>query len=328
MRALEYGFCALEKVWDNRDGMLSVRKWNEAEQWRVKILVNDNGDFRGFRYYTPWGAPVDIPPEKAFVWAYNSEYGNLYGTPYTASIYSLWIAKETIMLDVLRFYEKWGGLNVVIKYPPRPVLDDDGNVVKDENQDTAEEIGQTLRSNSIITMPNEVDANGNPIWQIEEYLSSTKDKGADYREFLTYLDKRILNVIDKAHKNGANTGILSEANEIRISKTLVKSGYRDVFDFIVANKIKFKGESVEEFCLDIHRNKDKYLKQIMDEYKLNPEETAYIGDNENDEPCFEMVGYPVVAFMAGEDFKEKCSKKYGAFIPEGGKDLHDFLCRG
>jgi len=143
-----------------------------------------------------------------------------------------------------------------------------------------------------------------------------------------YLDKRILNVIDKAHKNGANTGILSEANEIRISKTLVKSGYRDVFDFIVANKIKFKGESVEEFCLDIHRNKDKYLKQIMDEYKLNPEETAYIGDNENDEPCFEMVGYPVVAFMAGEDFKEKCSKKYGAFIPEGGKDLHDFLCRG
>ena len=192
LRALEYGFCALEKVWDAHDGLLSIRKWNEAEQWRVKILVNSDGDFRGFRYYTQWGAPINIPPEKAFVWAYNSEYGNLYGTPYTASIYSLWIAKETIMLDVLRFYEKWGGLNVVVKYPPRPVLDDEGNVVKDENQDTAEEIGQTLRSNSIITMPNEVDANGNPIWQIEEYLSSTKDKGADYREFLTYLDKRIL----------------------------------------------------------------------------------------------------------------------------------------
>ena len=42
---------------------------------------------------------------------------------------------------------------------------------------------------------------------------------------------------------------------------------------------------------------------------------AYIGDSEDDEGCFEMVGYPVVALLAPDDFKVKCAQKYRAFVP-------------
>jgi hydroxymethylpyrimidine pyrophosphatase-like HAD family hydrolase len=52
---------------------------------------------------------------------------------------------------------------------------------------------------------------------------------------------------------------------------------------------------------------------------------AYIGDSEDDEGCFEIVGYPVVAFLAPSDFKDKCARKYGAFVPDSEKDLADYL---
>ena len=52
---------------------------------------------------------------------------------------------------------------------------------------------------------------------------------------------------------------------------------------------------------------------------------AYIGDSEDDEGCFEMVGYPVVAFFAPGEFKDKCSRKYGAFVPDSESSLRNHL---
>jgi len=52
---------------------------------------------------------------------------------------------------------------------------------------------------------------------------------------------------------------------------------------------------------------------------------VYLGDSEDDEGCFEIVRYPVVAFLAAEDLKERYARKYKAFVPENERDLANYL---
>jgi len=38
-----------------------------------------------------------------------------------------------------------------------------------------------------------------------------------------------------------------------------------------------------------------------------------------------MVGYPVVAFLAAEELKERYAQKYKAFVPQDEKDLANYF---
>jgi hydroxymethylpyrimidine pyrophosphatase-like HAD family hydrolase len=52
---------------------------------------------------------------------------------------------------------------------------------------------------------------------------------------------------------------------------------------------------------------------------------AYLGDSEDDEGCFEIVGHPVAAFLAPDELKQRFALKYKAFVPKDEKDLADYL---
>jgi phosphoglycolate phosphatase-like HAD superfamily hydrolase len=151
------------------------------------------------------------------------------------------------------------------------------------------------------------------------------ERYANNAETQSRLDLRLLRLIKDSHKAGKTTGILSAGYRYGIERVLTVAGYRHCFDFCEADEFRGENGRVIEFGLNIYRNKPKLLLRLLAEWHLEASRVAYIGDSEDDEGCFEMVGYPVVAFLAPSEFKDKCARKYEAFVPNSEKDLADYL---
>ena len=105
------------------------------------------------------------------------------------------------------------------------------------------------------------------------------------------------------------------------------AGYAECFDFIEADKLKAnRGEAIG-FGLDIYKKKPQFLLKLLKDRNMDASKVAYLGDSEDDEGCFEIVGYPVIAFLASDELKQKFALKYKAFVPKDEKDLADYLKR-
>jgi phosphoglycolate phosphatase-like HAD superfamily hydrolase len=141
------------------------------------------------------------------------------------------------------------------------------------------------------------------------------------------LDLRLLRLIKESHEAGKTTGILSAGYRYGIERVLTVAGYRQHFDFCEADGFRTEKGRVIEFGLSIYRNKPKLLNRLLAERHLQAAQVAYIGDSEDDEGCFEIVGYPVVAFFAPDEFKDRCAQKYKAFVPGSESSLRDYLMR-
>jgi phosphoserine phosphatase len=141
------------------------------------------------------------------------------------------------------------------------------------------------------------------------------------------LDCRILNVLRKYHDMKKGCGILSAGYAYGIDCILKASGFRDSFDFLLADEIVQMQGRARELMLKIYRNKGRYLQDLLESREIDPGQTAYIGDTQDDEDCFKLVRYPVVSFFAPDDFKRHCFETHSAFIPESEEDLLAFFER-
>jgi len=158
-------------------------------------------------------------------------------------------------------------------------------------------------------------------------VQASFDRYAKSGETQSRLDLRLLRIIKECHEAGKTTGILSAGYRYGIEKVLTVAGYRQCFDFCEADEFRTEKGKVIEFGLSIYRNKPRLLRELLAEQHLRAAQVAYIGDSEDDEGCFEMVGCPLVAFFAPDEFKDRCSRKYGAFVPDSDNSLRDHLLR-
>jgi phosphoserine phosphatase len=138
------------------------------------------------------------------------------------------------------------------------------------------------------------------------------------------LEGRILRPIEEIHRRGKKTGILSVGYDYGIARILSAGGYREVFDFIEANGLETNGSRVSKLSFRI--GKSSWLTELLSRLSVSPEKTIYIGDANPDEPCFEVVGYPIVSFLATNAFKQHCAHKFGEqCVPETEADLRKYL---
>jgi len=145
------------------------------------------------------------------------------------------------------------------------------------------------------------------------------------RQTQARLEYRVLGPIRKCHQIGKITGIFSAGYRYGIERILAFAGYTECFDFIEADKLKVnRGEAIG-FGLDIYKRKPELLRRLLKDKNMDASKVAYLGDSEDDEGCFETVGYPVVAFLAKDELKQKFAQKYKAFVPKDEKELADFL---
>jgi phosphoglycolate phosphatase-like HAD superfamily hydrolase len=151
------------------------------------------------------------------------------------------------------------------------------------------------------------------------------EKYARKRQTQAKLEHRVLRPIQELHQAGKATGIFSAGYGYGIEKILAVAGYAECFDFIEADKLKAnRGEAIG-FGLDIYKKKPQFLLKLLQEKNIDASKVAYLGDSEDDEGCFEIVGYPVVAFLAPDELKQRFALKYKAFVPKDEKDLADYL---
>jgi len=150
-------------------------------------------------------------------------------------------------------------------------------------------------------------------------------KYATTQEVKERLDYELLELLRNYHNDGKICGILSAGYGYGIDQILEAAGYRELFDFLVGDRLIENGGKAERFLLDIYGNKSTVLKKLLSEKRIDPQKTAYIGDTEDDEDCFRIVGYPIVPFFAPDDFKARSKEAHDAFVPETKDDLAEFF---
>ena len=142
------------------------------------------------------------------------------------------------------------------------------------------------------------------------------------------LDHRLFQAVRQFRLSGKTAGILSAGYLDGIEKILTVSGCRQHFDFCEADRLIQSGGKAIEFELAIYRSKPEHLVRVLGEHDLDLRRTAYVGDSEDDDGCFQIVGHPVVAFLAPDDVKERCARDYNAFVPRDERDLTRYLTLG
>ena len=157
------------------------------------------------------------------------------------------------------------------------------------------------------------------------FIHRSVSRYATRRETQYKLDRRILRPIHSFHQAGKATGILSSGYGYGIDRILSVAGFRRCFDFRIANSFKQEGGRAIEFLLKIYKNKHQFLLEALSRRNLGGDRTVYIGNSEDDEGCFAIVRYPIVAFLASDEFKERCASRYKAFVPEDERDLVNYL---
>lgn len=142
---------------------------------------------------------------------------------------------------------------------------------------------------------------------------------------LAKLDRRVLQPVRERHQAGKTAGIFSAGYGHGIERILAAAGYDKDFDFIEADVLKQNSGRAIGFGLDIYKKKAPLLEKLLRDRNIDAGKVAYLGDNEDETGCFEMVKYPIVAFIATDELKQKFARAYKAFVPQDEKDLANYL---
>ncbi|MEM7813692.1 MAG: hypothetical protein QW548_02205 [Candidatus Aenigmatarchaeota archaeon] len=167
---------------------------------------------------------------------------------------------------------------------------------------------------------NERVVKGLPVNFVDKAIS----RYASRRDVQERLDAGMLEVLVKRNLS-TMLGVLSSAYEGWIDAVLGAGKRLSYVDFVVANKLEEKDGKAVAFLLDIFDNKPEHLRRAAATYRFSLDRTAYIGDDEDDEGCFELVRWPVVSLYSRDEFKKRCAEKYRAFVPESHDDFGKWL---
>jgi hypothetical protein len=189
MNALDFGFQAFEKVWELRGREATLKKMKDVDPAQVEILSDEVGDFAGFKlksseFRVQSSGTEDgivVPAEKAFVFTYGKEFGDLYGRSRLAPVAETWWWGVELYKQTNQYFERRANPPIKARAPKGQRPDASG-VVRD-NMELAESLAQALKSGGVATFPAEYDEHGNMAWDFQYLLD---DKRADM--FLAYIE--------------------------------------------------------------------------------------------------------------------------------------------
>lgn len=181
-----HGFYAGEKVWTvmsgRNMGLDDDRLYNVLEKVKgnhprtVELLRNPTTDqFDGYIQRPPGVIePIRVPADKAFIYTYRKEFGNLYGRGLAQILFTPWWWLEFIWRAMMRYMERMGTPVAVCFAPQGEKVADANGTMKD-----AMDIGLNIaidvgRSNAVV-LPSTAHAaedGGGPKWRLE-YLQDS-----------------------------------------------------------------------------------------------------------------------------------------------------------
>lgn len=192
---ISYGWMPYEEVFAIKDGRLVVERLKPLLHDITRILIDTNGNFRGFRQRGP-GQPleVDVPLEKCCLINFAVEGGDLYGYPLLENIRAVQDAWTECDKGAKKYDKKIAGAHWCIYYPIGTSIRNDEPI---DNYEIAMEILAALEASGSIVLPSTVaeeiqELNKEHIsklyqWRVE-LISDLSPRQASFIEREKYLD--------------------------------------------------------------------------------------------------------------------------------------------
>ena len=198
LNALDFGYSISEKVWEVQDvnvtrkekgksvtaykgSAVLLKQLKDPDPVTLTIVVDEKGDFNGFKQQTSSKGEIDVPPEKSFVFTNEKEFGNLYGKSLLMYAYDFWYWAILMYQFLNRYYERRGTPPTIARAPVgRTELSSGGEA---DNLELAQTAGESLTESSVVALPSNTDEKGNYKWDLT-YMN--EDQRADM--FLRYIE--------------------------------------------------------------------------------------------------------------------------------------------
>jgi phosphoserine phosphatase len=182
----------------------------------------------------------------------------------------------------------------------------------DENFDFASEMYKIFNKDVIRGLPT-------------DFIYPNITKALDKNRILKGVSREMLDAFAELRRKLSRVFILSNNYGISIITILCKTGYSNVFDDIDGTKLIKEDGIAIGFGYEAEGKKGERLLKKFDAKEITAQDTAYIGDDAHDIPCFEIVKFPIVSPYATEDFKQLCAVKYKAFASKDVDDLKKYI---
>ena len=188
--AFDYGWSPFEKIYQVKNGKVYFRKMSPLTPLFVQILTNEFGEFAGIR--SQLKTQVDISKDGSAVFTYNKQYGDAYGVSRYRSARYPYNVHKFILEMCSMFYESYADPRYVIKAPQGKTKNPITDKITDNIQfvsDKMENLNNGGAKN--ITLPAFPDGQA----QYDVKILESGRTGADYINYLEYLDSRMLQAI-------------------------------------------------------------------------------------------------------------------------------------
>lgn len=107
LSALEYGYSATEKVWQYKDGKVTIKKMKTLDPYSVQAKTDRFGDILHVTQRVGT-KEIKIPPEKIIWYAHQKRFGNVYGNSALRTVYRHWFIKDKMYRFANIAYERYG----------------------------------------------------------------------------------------------------------------------------------------------------------------------------------------------------------------------------
>jgi phage gp29-like protein len=107
LTALEYGYSATEKVFEQREGKIMLKKLKVLNPHSIRVKTNRYGDIE-YVNQRIGTKTIKIKAEKIMWYAHNKKFGNQYGESALRTTYKHWFIKDKMYRFANIAYERYG----------------------------------------------------------------------------------------------------------------------------------------------------------------------------------------------------------------------------
>jgi len=176
LKAIEWGYSCSEVLYAKENGKVMFVGLKDLHPLDCKLITLEGEPFAAKIRNVPssnrsdaFKRQVTLQGPKFFWHVHNRDRHPYYGQSRLHGCYQPWIEKW--MPGAFRdsrklFFYKYAFAGPTVRHPPGMVNTEVAGVQRPA-KDLAREIGEKSRNGAVVTMPNDVDPNGNPLWSLE-----------------------------------------------------------------------------------------------------------------------------------------------------------------
>lgn len=233
-KSFVYGFSPNVKIFtmNNDSNFIEYKKIKDLKPEYCKVILDNNGNFGGFRYKNNTIDQI-IKPEEAFWYTDNMEDGNFYGESRLRRVHQDWYFSKKMHMFTNRYYERFGDPLIVGRVPSMRKVSDNSGKQRNATEVLNDQL-RDLKNSSIAVLPGDRDEKtGNYLYDVS-YLESSM-RGLDFDLYLKRLDMKMmrgLNIPDTLFGGSSGGSLALNKGQWQTFLITVRGALENIKDYI------------------------------------------------------------------------------------------------